>query len=96
MDRGKKKLLAFICLAFICLAFICLMLYTQPPALLQLSRRFKAIEISASNTAFADDLGLLSNSVSGWQKLLDIVDQFFVWTDCMQAAPQKCQSTAAK
>ena len=66
------------------------------PALSALSYPFKAVDISVSNTAFADDLELLSNSASGCQKLLDVVDQFLMWTDCMHAAlPKKCQSTAS-
>ncbi|XP_065196762.1 uncharacterized protein LOC135828238 [Sycon ciliatum] len=66
------------------------------PELSCLSYDFKSAPLQVSQTAFADDLGLYSKSSAGCQKLIAVTEDFLSWTQCMQAAPHKCKSSAAK
>ena len=66
------------------------------PSLAPLAYSFKGSDITVSNTAFADDLCLISRTTHGCQKYINITDDFLTWTDCMAAAPQKCRSSAAR
>ena len=62
------------------------------PSVLSLSYDFKDGPISVSNTAFADDLGLLSKSSNGCQKMLNVTDSFLTWSRCMKAAPRSAEA----
>ena len=66
------------------------------PALQPLAYEFKSVVLRVAQTAFADDLGLLSKSSSGCQTLISVTGQFLDWTKCMKAAPHKCKCSAAK
>ena len=66
------------------------------PELSCLSYDFKSAPLQVSQTSFADDVGLYSKSSAGCQKLIAVTEGFLSWTQCMQAAPHKCKSSAAK
>ena len=58
-------------------------------------QRFTVSEgISLREQFFADDITLVTEGAAEHQRLLDGVDEFLRWTNCMKAKPSKCRSLA--
>ncbi|MCW2763642.1 MAG: uncharacterized protein JWR85_3843, partial [Marmoricola sp.] len=52
--------------------------------------------ITVFHKAYADDLTIVTRTVQANQLVLDKIDAFLQWTDCMRAKPSKCRCLARK
>ena len=58
--------------------------------------KFKGCEVTIHDLAYADDLSIISRSITEAQRSLDLIDRFLRWTRTMAAKPSKCRSLALK
>lgn len=59
-----------------------------------LGYKIKDSDIQVSHICYADDLTIITRTPNDNQELIDILDEFLSWTNCMKAKPTKCKTLA--
>ena len=58
--------------------------------------KLKEAGIVLKQLAYVDDHTSVTSNPGDAQKILDTLDEYFVWSDCMKAKPSKCRAVAFK